>query len=84
MNTTPTSTAMNSDLARFLATDDGRLAVACFVGCRSWHGLEMVQAEEAALEYMPRKDRRSWTVSDLMAAALQVLPSGLYAANEPI
>lgn len=83
MHTTPTSTAINADLARFLSTNDGRLAVACFVGIRTWDEMDITHAEEAALEFMPQAARRGWRVSDLMSAALEVLPSGLYAAKQP-
>lgn len=66
-------------LARFLKTANGLRAVACFVGVRSTDPTLRMAARIDASHFCPRV--RNWTMSDLIEAALVILPSGTYAAR---
>ncbi len=76
-----TTTAKKS-ITRFLSTRNGQRAVAAFVGVRSTDPALDAQARETALHFCPVRSARNWTLGDLIAAAIVVLPSGVYAPKE--
>jgi SRSO17 transposase len=78
---TMTTMTTTKSLIRFLGTRNGQRAVAAFVNVRSTDPALDAQARETALHFCPVRSARNWTVADLIAAAIVVLPSGVYAAR---